>query len=177
MVNGRTVAEDMERECHLSALRDTFAAAALTGLIASGDYSIESTPTLAFRMADAMISQRVIAQCDKLLRNGETGYTHGISGAAESKHVTEPMPKNFSAEVSVEPAAWAVMQPDSYSVFTSRLLAVKQQELCMGGEIIPLHRQPTLTDAERLAVCYAASTLDNLPWYQERLRELMERTK
>jgi hypothetical protein len=62
MVNGRTVAEDMERECHLSALRDTFAAAALTGLIAAGDYSVESTPTLAFRMADAMLRER--------LRNG-----------------------------------------------------------------------------------------------------------
>ena len=52
--------------------------------------------------------------------------------------------------VAGEPMAWALMQPDSYSVFANRLLAVKQQEICMGGEIIPLY--PTLTDAEREAV-------------------------
>jgi hypothetical protein len=38
-------------------LRDTFAAAALTGLLANGDYN-PSTPVLAFRMADAMLRER-----------------------------------------------------------------------------------------------------------------------
>jgi hypothetical protein len=53
--------------------------------------------------------------------------------------------------MSDEPSAWAVMQPDSYSVFASRMLAEKMQELCAGGEIVPLysHPQPTLTDEER----------------------------
>ena len=37
--------------------RDTFAAAALTGLLANGDYN-PSTPVLAFRMADAMLRER-----------------------------------------------------------------------------------------------------------------------
>jgi hypothetical protein len=44
-------AEERER------LRDTFAAAALTGLLANGDYN-PSTPVLAFRMADAMLRER-----------------------------------------------------------------------------------------------------------------------
>lgn len=38
--------------------RDTFAAAALTGLIANGDYSVDATPLLAYRMADAMLRER-----------------------------------------------------------------------------------------------------------------------
>lgn len=45
-------AEERER------LRDTFAAAALTGLIANGDYSVDATPLLAYRMADAMLRER-----------------------------------------------------------------------------------------------------------------------
>jgi len=47
------------------------------------------------------------------------------------------------------PVAWAVMQPDSYSVFASRALAEKMRELCDGGDIVPLYRAPTLTDEER----------------------------
>lgn len=58
-----------------------------------------------------------------------------------------------------EPMAWAVIQPDSYSVFSNKLLAKKQQEFCMGGEIIPLYRkqQPTLTDDQYEAIKLAAS--------------------
>jgi len=59
------------------------------------------------------------------------------------------------------PVAWALMQPDSYSVFASRMLAEKMQELCAGGEIVPLYSQPqpTLTDAEleALLFCYRAA--------------------
>lgn len=35
--------------------------------------------------------------------------------------------------------------------------------------------RPTLTDAERLAVSYAADNLWQLPWYQKMLRSLLER--
>jgi hypothetical protein len=48
--------------------------------------------------------------------------------------------------------AWALMQPDSYSVFASRALAEKMRELCAGGDIVPLYRSPTLTDEEREAI-------------------------
>ena len=66
-----------------------------------------------------------------------------------------------AGSVAGKPMAWAVMQPDSYSVFLSKLLAEKRQELCMGGDIIPLYRhaQPTLTDAERKAVKWAAKQM------------------
>lgn len=39
-------------------MRDHFAAAALTGLLANGDYGMESTPGLAWDMADAMLRER-----------------------------------------------------------------------------------------------------------------------
>ncbi|NDD85124.1 hypothetical protein EBZ38_12745 [bacterium] len=44
--------------------------------------------------------------------------------------------------------AWAVMQPDSYSVFVSYDKAVAHRNICAGGDIIPLYRQPNLTDKE-----------------------------
>ena len=50
------------------------------------------------------------------------------------------------------PVAWALMQPDSYSVFASRALAEKKRVLCFGGDIVPLYRSPTLTDEERDAL-------------------------
>lgn len=106
-------------------LRDTFAAAALTGLLANGDYSVESTPTLAWRMADAMLAERKRLQADN------AGYTDGISASDRSKRFafretrngavsgceTVPDPDSrvwhtaghaTPSEGTQEPVAWAV---------------------------------------------------------------------
>jgi hypothetical protein len=48
--------------------------------------------------------------------------------------------------------AWAVMQPDSYSVFVSYDKAVAHRDICAGGDIIPLYRSPNLTDKEIEAI-------------------------
>lgn len=74
--------------------------------------------------------------------------------AAKSAEPESSVPLGSGAELAhtQEPVAWAVMQPDSYSVFASRTLAEKMRELCAGGEIVPLYRQPPLTDAEREAI-------------------------
>jgi hypothetical protein len=58
------------------------------------------------------------------------------------------------------PVAYAVMQPDSYSVFTSLPLAIAHRGLCAGGEIVQLYRAPTLTAAERTAIERAADFID-----------------
>lgn len=58
---------------------DRIAAAALTGLLANGDYSMESTPGLAWGMADAMLRER------ERLHNDALAYTGGISAASGSK--------------------------------------------------------------------------------------------
>ena len=92
------------------------------------------------------------------------------------------------ASAGCQPVAWAVRQPDSYSVFASRMLAEKMQELCAGGEIAPLYSQPTLTDEEREALakgiylCEGAAgeaneNINAHAWAQvaARLRGLLER--
>jgi hypothetical protein len=61
MVNGRTDAEDMERQYQLAALRDTFAAAALTGLVASNadlEDTMQGVCESAYSWADAMLRER-----------------------------------------------------------------------------------------------------------------------
>ena len=40
-----------------------------------------------------------------------------------------------------EPMAWAVMQPDSYSVFVSYNQALAHREDCAGGDIVPLYKE------------------------------------
>jgi hypothetical protein len=83
--------------------------------------------------------------------------------------------------IGSQPMAWAVMQPDSYSVFASRMRAEKMQELCAGGEIVPLYRhpQPTLTDKEREAIRWFSDygDLQSEARRAEVLRGLLERAQ
>jgi hypothetical protein len=61
MANGRTDAEDMERQYQLAALRDTFAAAALTGYNANpawDDVPASIVAEQAYGDADAMLCER-----------------------------------------------------------------------------------------------------------------------
>ena len=83
-----------------------------------------------------------------------------------------------------EPVAWAADIPGKFGAAPTVLFGYTEKLVksiaAAGGDLVqpfPLYRQPTITDAERLAVCYAASTLDNLPWHQQKLRELLERTR
>jgi len=52
-----------------------------------------------------------------------------------------------------EPIAWAVMQPDSYSVFISYDKAVVHRDNCAGGDIVPLF---IITDEEHDAIRWFA---------------------
>ncbi len=80
----------------------------------------------------------------------------------------------------IEPIAWAVMQPDSYFVFASYDKAVAHRDICAGGDIIPLYRQPNLTDKEIEAINTFArmmwSTL-GLEYQAGILGDLLERIK
>ena len=62
--------------------RDHFAAAALTGLIANGDYSVESTPSLAWRMADAMLRERASTNSAEI---SSTLTNHDAAPAAKAQ--------------------------------------------------------------------------------------------
>lgn len=66
-----------------------------------------------------------------------------------------------------EPLAFAVMQPDSYVVVHSLHSAFAMRDMCAGGEIVPLYRQPqpTLTGAEREALEVAISREMDAEYY------------
>ncbi len=76
----------------------------------------------------------------------------------------------------IEPIAWAVMQPDSYFVFASYDKAVAHRDICAGGDIIPLYRQPNLTDKEIEAIKWCAEQWTGIK-RAETLRNLLERIK
>jgi hypothetical protein len=78
-----------------------------------------------------------------------------------------------------EPLAWAVMQPDSYSVFASYYKAVAHRDICAGGDIIPLYRSPNLTDKEIVAIEWAIVDAEKAGSQKDAaiLRNLLERIK
>jgi hypothetical protein len=185
--------------------RDRFAAVALTGLLLDGDEtrcSADRIAECAYKLADAMLDERdksAAKRCADWLRNGSSGYTDGISPEAESK--TAPVhpaashtpanrgdggrpPDVTRGRNTQGPVAWAADIPGKFGAAPTVLFGYTEKLVksiaAAGGDLVqpfPLYRQPTITDAERLAVCYAASTLDNLPWHQQKLRELLERTR
>lgn len=128
-------------------LRDTFAAAALTGLLAAPtdkDRSSEYWARFSYEIADAMLRERV--------RSG----------------VTEPLPKEKRAEVSdgSEPVAFAVVsdgteQIDCEFVYPDEATA-GDVALESNGGVVALYRQPqpTITDAERHALRDAAESFE-----------------
>ena len=67
-------------------MRDQFAAAALTGLIANGDYGLDAAPPLAYRIADAMLRERASQSSVGVSATGaESGSTPDAQGSAQSK--------------------------------------------------------------------------------------------
>jgi len=82
--------------------------------------------------------------------------------------------------------AWAVMQPDSYSVFVSYDKAVAHRDICAGGDIIPLYRSPNPTDKEIERLKLTDKEIEAIKWCAEQwtgikraetLRNLLERIK
>ena len=182
-------------------MRDHFAAAALTGLLADGEWPSEaydSASEEAYAHADAMLRRRG-NQPEK----------------PDSSTVTEPMPKEKRAEVSggwrsdirppdaadraaaaacdetwgIAPVAWVVMDGEEAMEFCTDEEEAKGAAAHYGvTNIVPLYRQPpcqdssqknlTLTDAEREAVEWCVSR-PQTHWlhgiYAATLRGLLER--
>lgn len=133
--------------------RDTFAAAALTGLLAEGDdgsFSEESYARAAYRLADAMLDFR-----DSRI-------------AKETNH-------------DAAPAAWSAWFDDEDKPDTDFLFSTKERAdgWCSkrGAAPVPLYisPQPTLTDEERAAVEWAADNLDACGHGSATLRRLLAR--
>jgi len=91
----------------------------------------------------------------------------------DAKLMTKPI---ILTDKEIEPIAWAVIQPDSYFVFASYDKAVAHRDICAGGDIVPLYRQPNLTDKEIEAIELSmVKRLDLDAIYT--LRNLLERIK
>jgi hypothetical protein len=86
-----------------------------------------------------------------------------------------------------EPIAWAVMLPDGdriYDVYAIEEEAKAIDEAVTGNHgVVPLYRQPTLTDEERAAIGLARSVFEDYKMSRlhsaadEVLERLLERTK
>ena len=74
--------------------------------------------------------------------------------------VTEPMPKEKRAEVCAGPLAWAAIRENGQPLWLSYDRSGAEGMVNGMAEVVPLYRQPTLTDAEREAVEEAADTAD-----------------
>jgi hypothetical protein len=124
--------------------RDHFAAAALSGLLASDQYDQLVTPAdyadTAYELADAMLRER-------------ERTNHDAAPAARAQVDAAGISRQGTGN-PVEPVAWATFYPNgsTASVYVGR----QPQHAEPLYPIVPLYRQPqpTLTDAEREAVRY-----------------------
>lgn len=136
-------------------LRDTFAAAALTGLLARGGIHYTGTPDdnvrEMYQWADAMLREREKAVV--------SDTNHDAVPEAKAAEPESPVPLRSGAAPAnaQEPVAWAVRK---WNPPVGELPAVCWTETEMRYEenrnlrctVIPLYRSPTLTDEEREAV-------------------------
>jgi hypothetical protein len=160
--------------------RDHFAAAALTGLIHSQDLQAgplrrELACTMAYRWADAMLRERAKTNHDAApaarasvesvapqpTTRGDSDRTDKAAPRPSEGTGDTPATHATHGEGSVrregiqEPAAWGVAGSKGllYATSVSRMDAVDMQsEHECDTHVVPLYRQPTLTDAEREAV-------------------------
>ena len=163
-------------------LRDTFAAAALTGLLAQGDdgsFSEESYARAAYRWADAMLRER-----GNHPANPDSSTNHDAAPAAKARTDAD---RNRTDKAAIRPGegtgdstgpvAWALVYPnDEVAVIAFRRQDAAERASA-SDRIVPLYRQPqlTLTDAEREAVeWYASYGKGN---HSDILRGLLDRLK
>jgi hypothetical protein len=161
-LDGKEEREKRER------LRDTFAAAALTGMMASPVFpvDIEQAATYSYRIADSMLRERERTNHDAApaakAQNPATGSCPTCEGCCTGN--------------TQEPVAWAVLHKDHQYVSLLREMA-EARKVYSDAEVVPLYRSPTLTDEEREAVawCLSLPMLDRDAVRMLPLRSLLDR--
>lgn len=165
--------------------RDTFAAAALTGLLATGQgpyHGEDYFAKAAYKAADAMLRER-----------GRTNHDAAPEATADGQGRDNPVtPDHVGTGNTQEPVAWAVTIPlgrGRYAVDDFFMSPKAAKEACdlrikntsRGGEVIPLYRhpQPTLTDDEREAILGVIDAEHRRGAWQwaDTLSKLLERMK
>jgi hypothetical protein len=141
--------------------RDTFAAAALTGILANPHDDLlasdDSYATMAYELADAMLRER-LRQFDRsqpIKPAEDTPATHATPGEGSVR-------RNCSVEsretVQQEPVAWAILHNDHQYVSLLREHA-EAHNVYVDAEVVPLYRSPALTESERAAIYRAEARL------------------
>jgi len=168
--------------------RDHFAAAALTGLIAGGNYGRVGTSAehaaAAYEAADAMLRERDRTNHDAAPAaiatepEPEPAARRRPAGGTGDTPVTQTTPGDGSlTREGTEPVAWGVAGLGrilATSISRNDAVDMQSDHACV-TEVVPLYRSPTLTDAEREAIAWAATHLDNCGWGSATLRALLER--
>jgi hypothetical protein len=131
--------------------RDTFAAAALTGLLAGPgdkDFSADYWARHAYDAADAMLRERERTTNDASPEAGRP------SMGAEDERARASAQSTGNTQ---EPVAWAILHLDQQ--YVSLLREVAEAHNVFAAPLVPLYRSPTLTDEERGAIYRAESRL------------------
>jgi hypothetical protein len=156
--------------------RDTFAAAALTGILANPHDDLlasdDSYATMAYELADAMIRERLrqfdrsqpIEPADaKPATHATPGEGSVQGGSSTPKSYEKSDEKRVFSDMKNEPVAWAVALGDKGRVLdgiyiskakADEVLEWRNQNTEYGARLIPLYDSlpPTLTAEEREAV-------------------------
>lgn len=168
--------------------RDTFAAAALTGLLASREWPIDSEEAAhyCYRVADAMICERDrhhIPDAGKMVEN-TTNHDAVPAARAEEPESSVPLGSGSALANTSEPVAWVAFATDGSE--SSAVYSMREQAQAAADEwgwrFAPLYARLPLTDEEREAVEWFAEVQKPLNSFDDgeyvaTLRKLLERTK
>jgi len=175
--------------------RDTFAAAALTGLLARGLLQSNLLATDAYKVADAMLRERERTNHDAAPAarapepEPEPAARRRPAGGTGDTPVTHAtLGEGSLTREGTEPVAWGVAGLGrilATSISRTDAVDMQSDHACVTA-VVPLYRQPpvaenattaTPTDAEREAIAWAATHLDHCGWGSATLRGLLERLR
>jgi hypothetical protein len=159
--------------------RDTFAAAALTGLLSSMQKNVyaEEMASHAYDIADAMLRERGRTNHDAVPEACVQQSTRvpERSLLAQSESVERGLPRTGNTQ---EPVAWAVIYPTGDAGVLCFFRRDAEERATASDRVVPLYRSPTLTDEEREAIIWCVELLDELESSKgDALRSLLERMK
>jgi hypothetical protein len=155
-------------------LRDTFAAAALTGILANPHDDLlasdDSYATMAYELADAMLRER-LRQFDRsqpIKPAEDTHATHATpcegslrgEGTLPNSYRENDEKRGASDTKRGRPVAWAVVYPTGDAGVLCFFRRDAEDRAAASDRVVPLYRSPALTDEEREAIGRAIATLD-----------------
>jgi hypothetical protein len=145
---GEKIRQAQEHHAEKARLRDTFAAAALTGLLDSDDVD-----ALEWRRGN--VCRVAYAWADAMLRERELTNHDAAPAAKPSQRNTESRQSERGTGSTQEPAAWGLPNADGEVWCVSTDPQNLERDCPTNRRLVPLYRAPSLTDSEREAIVAA----------------------